>query len=154
MLSKQLSRLSKGSFPALMLLFATLYGPPVLADSLAVENFSGTRVGFVPSEDVFNITLRVTGPENFAAQVFSRQGMPSLDLSKYGPVHEGFYNYEITAATHALVRATDQQDTGMSDDEVSDYINSGYMNKGVTQTGHFSVVSGEIVIFPDIEETE
>lgn len=123
-----------------------------LAEAVAIENFTGTQVSFDLIDDVFNIGLRVTGPEDFVAEDFSQHQMPSLDLNDHAPVYEGTYRYEITAASHSLVRTADGSDAHAFDDEITDYINNGYMNKAVSQTGQFHVIAGQIVVPEDIEE--
>jgi hypothetical protein len=68
-------------------------------DMVAAEQFSGANVGFLLKGPLSDVTLSVSGPDEFHASVFSRSGAVAIDLSKSGPLEDGIYHYELTAAT-------------------------------------------------------
>ena len=68
-------------------------------DMVAAEQFGGTSIGFLLKSSLSRATLSVSGPDAFHASVYSESGAIALDLGKFGPVEDGFYKYEITAAT-------------------------------------------------------
>src|ERR1044072_960993 len=76
-----------------------LTGTSSANDLLAAEAFSGTVVAFQPQGQYANMTLRVTGPQEFHASATFPGGSPAVDLAKYGAVYDGSYNYHLTGPT-------------------------------------------------------
>ena len=77
---------------------------PSLADDLAAaEQFADQSVGFLLKAAFANATLSVTGPNGFHASSYSKAGAVAIDLSKFGPLPDGTYNYEVTASSRELI---------------------------------------------------
>ena len=70
---------------------------------VASELFEGTRVAFKAGARYSNATLIITGPADYQAEVFNRATLPSLDLQKYGKVVDGYFRYQLIAATDQKV---------------------------------------------------
>ena len=126
-----------------------LFIQPVTAETVASITNAGTKLSITLSNDYFNVNTRVTGPDNYLAEGNTKGNTLVLELTSYGSLTDGNYYYEITAASHQLIDATTGSDTGKNDYQVQDYINTGYRNKGVSQSGTFQVINGGIV-FPEI----
>lgn len=110
-----------------------------LADTLAARpSFSGTTVGFVAAKAYTNGTLTVAGPNGFAASVASKGGLPSLNLARSGPVADGQYTYQLTAATGQLDTSVTVQNNGRAKANLRP-------RKGVALSGGFQVKGGSIV---------
>ena len=82
------------------------------ADELAVEaEFSETKVVFALKGPRANVTLSITGPNEFHATVSSK-GAATLDLARFGQVDDGEYTYHLTAATEEPVKIRTPLDNG------------------------------------------
>ena len=119
------------------------------AGSLAKEDFSGTSLRFALEQDVFNITLKVSGPKGYHASEFIKNGSPKLNLTKHGKVRDGLYKYEITAALeNEFVELNNTLDNGRGDNAKDK------LNKSVYQNGKFHIVDGEITPIENLSEKE
>ena len=108
-------------------------------DIVAAEQFDGTKLGFLLKSSLSNATLSVSGPDAFHASVFSKTGAIALDLRKLGLVEDGFYRYQISAATDQPMRVRTPLNNGR--DEKVKFT----PRKGVTMSGTFLVKDGKIV---------
>lgn len=117
----------------------------VANDLLAVEVFSGTTIVLRPQQSYANLTLRVTGPDEFEAGASFPSGTPSLDLSRYGKVVDGLYDYHLAGTTGEAIVASRRND-GRSAKNTSDFI-----LKTVSKGGSFTVRGGAIVNNTDVE---
>jgi len=105
---------------------------------------SGTRVSVDRSTTggMSNFSMRVTGPDGYLAEVFSRRVAPSLRLTDYGSLPDGVYSYEITASTSVRERRA-------STPRVGQHGRSGTQQPGfvgTSQQGTFRMLNGQIVI--------
>lgn len=105
------------------------------------EQFAGTRLSFAPNPDLSNFTLRVTGPDGYAGQVFSPRVVPSFRLADHGSVPDGLYTYEITAATRERVRRASPMQASANGRAPG--AGTGFV--GMSQSGSFRVVNGRIL---------
>lgn len=110
------------------------------------EQFGGTQISFASTGSHSNSTLTIAGPDGFSISKASEVGTPSLDLNQNGTLPDGMYNYEITTNTGPLVLVQDKINNGRGEN------NSHYVRKGVTKSGHFWVVNGQIKKFQNIKE--
>jgi hypothetical protein len=108
-------------------------------DIVTADRFSGTEVSFAIKDSLSNVTLTIAGPEDFAATAFAPSGVPSIDLARVGPMADGLYHYQLTAATQEKVRSVAKLDNGRDD---RGRIES---RKGVVSSGTFWVKDGVIV---------
>ncbi len=113
---------------------------------LASEQFEGTRVSFKPGARYSNATLIITGPADYQAEVFNRSTLPSLDLRKYGKVVDGYFRYQLTAATDQKVEILNPGLNNGRDDI------PGAKMLGANLSGVFCVKDGVIVKVEDIPE--
>lgn len=118
------------------------------AKPLAFEQLQGTRVDFSSKKSMTNATLSVAGPNGFHASVFSKKGIPSLDIQDFGSLDDGVYNYEIKAAGHEIIKIRDSLNNGRGDNA------STFVNKSLSQSGHFRVLNGQIAHFDDTDEQQ
>ena len=110
------------------------------ADELvAAEQVGGTSVGFVLKGAYSNATLTVAGPGNFYAQTFSRGGAVALNLTQFGALPDGTYNYQLTAAGSAVAAAKGGLDDGRGD------ARKFTMQTPMSKSGTFNVKGGKIV---------
>ncbi len=113
---------------------------------IAAENIYGSHVSFTSKVVARNTTLSVIGPSGFHARKSTDNGIPSIDLHNYGALKDGLYNYEITTAVGKTLLIKDTLNNGRGEN------NSHYARKGVTQTGHFRVVGGQIKRYKQFKE--
>jgi hypothetical protein len=107
---------------------------------IAEEAFSGTFVTLSPLETVRNVTLNISGPQQFLASKFSKDGIPSIELWNYGEVSDGLYKYELTGVSDEQVEITAIKMNNGRDTE-----NRHLIFKSVSQSGSFRVKNGEII---------
>jgi len=85
-------------------------------DIAADQRFTNTSIGFELRGTYSNITLTIAGPRDFHASASARAGSPSIDLRRYGPLEDGVYSYQLTAAMAERVktrtRLNDGRDAG------------------------------------------
>ncbi len=126
-------------------LAATTLATPALS---AEERFSGDVVQVVLAGQVFNTTLSVAGPGGYYAQAYAKAGMPMIKLSQHGPVADGIYIWQVTAATDELIEVRNK---GLPSHRSS---SSSYrraspgmitINKGTAESGSFRVSNGSIL---------
>jgi hypothetical protein len=108
------------------------------SNKVARPTFYGSSISFPTKNIPRNTTLSINGPNGFHASKFSVSGMPAVDLYKNGGMKDGLYHYEITTAVGKSVLIKDTMNNGRGEN------NSHYARKGVTQSGHFRVVNGQI----------
>lgn len=116
-----------------------LAGTSLANDLLATEQFSGTIVAFQPQRAYANMTLRVTGPNEYQASVSYPSGAPALDMTRFGNVYDGVYNYHITGTSGEVIMGSGRND-GRAPNNTSPY-----KLKTVSKSGSFSIQGGAIV---------
>ena len=116
-----------------------LAGTSLANDLLATEQFSGTIVAFQPQRGYANMTLRVTGPNEYQASVNYPSGSPAIDLARFGTVYDGLYNYHLTGTSGETVLSAARNE-GRSAGATSPY-----QLKDVSKGGSFRVQGGAIV---------
>ena len=129
----------KRSACGLILLFAIAFAGTGLADDLRkVEQFSGTRLAFEFAAPYSNVTLTVSGPNDFQARAVSKAGAPALDLKKFGAVADGGYTYQMTASSEQPNATSPGLDNGRVG-------KAGVALTSVSTSGTFSIKDGVIV---------
>jgi hypothetical protein len=108
-------------------------------DLLATEQFSGTIVAFQPQRAYANMTLRITGPNAYQASATYPNGSPAIDLSRFGAVYDGIYNYHLSGTSGETVLAGDRNEGRPAKST------SPYQLKDVSKGGSFRVQGGAIV---------
>ena len=114
-------------------------------DLLAVEQFSGTTVILRPQQNYANLTLRVSGPDEYEASAVFPSGTPLLDLARFGKVVDGLYDYHLVGTTGAAIVAA-RRDNGRSAKNTSEFI-----LKTVSKGGSFTVKGGVIITNTEVE---
>ena len=114
-------------------------GTSLANDLLATEQFSGTIVAFQPQRAYANMTLRVSGPNEYSASVSYPSGAPALDLARFGNVYDGVYNYYLTGTTGETILGSGRNDGRASG------ATSPYQLKDASKGGSFRVSGGAIV---------
>jgi hypothetical protein len=108
-------------------------------DMVAAEQFSGANVGFLLKGSLSNTTLTVSGPDDFHASVFSKTGAAAIDLSTLGPLEDGIYSYQLTAATNQPAKVRTLLNNGRdSKEQITPRM-------GMAMSGTFMVKDGKIV---------
>ena len=108
-------------------------------DLLAVEQFSGQTVSFQLQRAYANLTLRVTGPNEYHASAVFAGGNPSLDLTRYGAASDGPYNYHLVGTTGEAIPGSNRPDGRPAKTDTS------YVLKSVSKSGSFTIKGGAIV---------
>ena len=116
-----------------------LAGTSLANDLLATEQFSGTIAAFQPQRSYANMTLRITGPNEYQASVSYPSGSPAIDLARFGTVYDGVYNYHLTGTSGETVLSAARNE-GRSAGATSPY-----QLKDVSKGGSFRVQGGTIV---------
>ncbi len=133
------------TFIAAATFVATSLVTPVFS---AEERFAGDVVQVVPDGQVHNTTLSIAGPNGYYAQAYAKAGTPMIKLSQHGPVADGIYIWQVTAATDELIEVHNKGRRSGSTN------NSGYLstspgtirvNKGTAESGSFRVQNGAIL---------
>jgi hypothetical protein len=106
---------------------------------IAAEQVSGTSVGFVLNGTHSNATLSISGPNGFYAHTFSRAGAVAIDLSQFGSLANGTYNYQLTAASGQPIAVNSALDDGRGTAHRT------YAYKPAAKSGTFNVKDGAIV---------
>jgi hypothetical protein len=114
-------------------------------DLVAVAQFSGTTIMLRPQQNYANLTLRVTGPDEYEAGAAFPNGTPVLDLSRYGKVVDGLYDYHLVGTTGEAIVAA-RRDNGRSAKNASEFV-----LRTVSKGGSFTVRGGAIVSNTDVE---
>lgn len=125
-----------GLASSLLLGFA---GTSFANDLLATEQFSGTVVGFQLQRDYANMTLRVTGPNEFQASATFPTGTPGVDLARFGLLYDGIYNYSLAGTTGETILSAGRNE-GRPPSTTSPY-----QLREVSKNGSFRIQSGAIV---------
>ena len=128
--------------PAALLVAGLAFGMPnasLANDLLAAEKFSGTMLSFQMQQAYSHLTLRVSGPNNYAASTVFPGGAPALDLARYGNVPDGPYTYHLVASTGEAAAPSGNND-GRSEKAAN-----AYRMKSVSKSGSFTVQSGAIL---------
>jgi hypothetical protein len=116
-----------------------LSGASFANDLLATEQFSGATITFQPQANYANLTLRVTGPNNYHASAAFPGGVASIDLTRYGTVADGPYSYNLTGTAGEVVLASGR-DEGRPAKSTS-----AYELKSLSKSGSFTIKGGAIV---------
>jgi len=116
-----------------------LAGTSLANDLLATEQFSGTIVAFQPQRAYANMTLRITGPNEYQASVSYPGGSPAIDLTRFGTVYDGLYNYHLTGTSGETILSAARNEGR------SAAATSPYQLKDVSKGGSFRVQGGAIV---------
>jgi hypothetical protein len=114
--------------------------------SIVSEQLHGTTVSFAASQQISQSSITVSGPAGFGARKLSTSGLTSLDLSNYGQLADGLYNYEITINAGELMLFKDTINNGRGENDKH------YGPKGITHSGHFRVEGGSIKTYKQIKE--
>lgn len=114
-------------------------------DLLAVEQYSGTTIMLRPQASYANLTLRVSGPDEYEASAVFPNGTPLLDLARYGKVVDGQYDYHLSGTTGQTIVAA-RRDNGRSAKNTSEFV-----LKTVSRGGSFTVKGGAIVSNTEVE---
>ncbi|MEZ5810819.1 MAG: hypothetical protein R3D45_05320 [Rhizobiaceae bacterium] len=104
----------------------------------ALVSLQGSEVRVTLSREYFNATLSISGPNDFHAEAFSRDGSPAIDLIRVGATADGTYTYEVTAASSEDAVGENLMDNGRGGvDETAGKI-------GASMSGTFQAIGGII----------
>lgn len=152
---KRVKKLARAACPALALVLAlpvaahATESAPEKREPMAVEAFSETTVMFDLTGPYHNVTVTVVGPKDFHAEAFAKEGVPPLDLRRYGDVVDGLYNYEVTgASTREAFEIKPKLDNGRGKAEQQ----KRFRSAGIA--GSFRVEGGKILPPDDTKEEE
>jgi hypothetical protein len=85
-----------------------------------------------------NIIVNVSGPRGFSKKQYFDKGAINMND---GELDDGVYNYEIVARTNnKIMLRKDRPDNGRGDKERD------FVYESVTQSGHFRIADGKVVI--------
>lgn len=120
-------------------LWLALSGAGLANDLMATEQFSGTTISLQPQANYSNLTLRVSGPNQYSASISLPNGTPVLDLSRFGNVYDGSYSYHLTGTTGEVILGSGRNDGRPAKTA------SPYKLRSVSKSGTFAVRGGSIV---------
>ena len=111
-----------------------------LADGkIAVPQAVGNTFGFQLDPAYANATLSISGPNNFHASNYSKGGSLGIDLSQFGALSDGIYNYQLTAGGPETVAVNTSLDNGRAKPAATQSV-------GVAWSGTFQVKGGTIIM--------
>jgi hypothetical protein len=116
-------------------------------DFVAAEQHTGSKLEFRLKPSFANATLSVAGPNNFHASSFSKGGAAAIDLSQFGRLDDGTYDYQVTASSGQTVAVKTPLDNGR------DKPPAATQPVSVTMSGSFHVRGGQIVK-PDMTKSQ
>ena len=115
--------------------------------SNAIEaRFSGTQIDFNATH-AGKTQVSISGPGGFQLQRNSDTGSASVSLYEYGNLADGVYTYQVVSASGDMQVFQDTMDNGRGEN------NRIVARKGVTKTGHFRVVNGQIKQYDNTSES-
>ena len=103
----------------------------------AAPQVMGSSFGFQLDPAYANATLSISGPNNFHASNYSKGGSLGIDLSQFGALADGIYNYQLTAAGPETVAVSTSLDNGRAKPAATQSV-------GVAWSGTFQVKNGTI----------
>ena len=113
----------------------------------AAPQVMGSSFGFQLDPAYANATLSISGPNNFHASSFSKGGSPGIDLSQFGALADGIYNYQLTAGGPGIVASSTSLDNGRANPAATQSV-------GVAWSGTFQVKGGTIIKSADNPKSE
>ena len=116
-----------------------LSGAAAADDLVEARQLGGTKIGFLVKSPYRFATLTVSGPNDFNASAFSKSGAVAVDLRQSGPVEDGAYSYQLTAATETKAKTRLSLDNGRDRRAQTEPL------VGASVQGTFNVVNGAIV---------
>ena len=102
--------------------------------------FGGNTLRANPSVKMTNMTMTVTGPNDYYSKSYSEYQSPFMSLSQNGSLADGIYNWELTGATSERVEANPMGLNNGRGDSARQFV-----NKSMTESGTFRVLNGSIV---------
>lgn len=120
-----------------MVAFCGIAGVAVAQDISASISASG--IGVASGKRLNNATIAIVGPNGFHLEQYSKSGNASMSLGGVSGLPDGWYNYEITAATGETVTDLSGLDNGRGPNAPKT------MSKGTSSSGSFLVSNGKIV---------
>ncbi len=121
---------------AMLCLGATCTAIPTLA---AEAKFNQGSIQVVPSKDISNALLMVSGPNGYFTEEFVERGLPEIKLTKFGKLEDGIYRWQITGATQER-RAVHKSELNNGRGDIA----KDMRNIGLRETGVFYVRKGQI----------
>ncbi len=120
-------------------LCAGLFATGALAAQEVTERIEGGALSFVGGQNFTNGILRITGPNDFEAEVTAIRGLPVFRAVNSGRLVDGFYQYFVSAATDEKVEIKNPIDNGRGTAARN------YLLKPFSAQGGFQVKNGTIV---------
>lgn len=132
-----------------VLFSASVVGKTAVKDKqpLATAQLQGTYVSFQLKVAARNTTVSIVGPNGYHVSKFAKDGIPDVSLTEHGKLKDGLYNYEITSAIGPMKVFKDTMNNGRGQN------NTVRAREGVTQSGHFRVVNGQIKKYRQTKES-
>ena len=125
------------TFGSAALLAASFTSACFADDIVAAEQAAGSRLGVLLKPAFANATLSVSGPNDFHASISSKGGAVAIDLSQFGALDDGTYNYQVTASSGEKATVRTRLDNGRDHEVVP--------MKSVAMSGTFNIKGGKIV---------
>jgi len=130
---------------------AVLFGLAFSVGALAGEaRFSKDAIQVVPSKDIKNSLLMVSGPNGYYTEMYSERGMPEVNLKQFGKLEDGMYRWHLTGATNKKIEMHKSELYSGRDEKAGRMRNVAYSENGI-----FWVKSGRVLkIDTDKKEPE
>ncbi len=105
----------------------------------AQRTLNGSEVRISLGTGYSGATLRISGPNGFFVQSFSKHGLVSINLIKAGATANGIYDYEVTAASSETMTIKTPMDNGRGG------VDRAVQKVPVSLTGSFYAEGGLII---------
>jgi len=115
-------------------------------DIVAKRDAAGTKIAFLLKDGFSDAMLTVAGPNEFSGMAFAKHGAIAIDLRQFGPIDDGVFAYQLTAATKEKVAVRTPRDNGRITPPRE-------RTKGASTSGTFRVVDGAIAL-PEAQKPE
>ncbi len=129
---------------ALGLGLTLLAAPAALAQDVEVRLQAGS-LSFTGGQGYTNAVLQITGPDDFETEETASRGLPVFRVQG-GRMKDGFYQYNLTAATDEKVEIKRQVDNGRGEAQRN------YVLKPFHLSGMFEISRGTIVPAEEMKE--
>jgi hypothetical protein len=115
------------------------WGAATADDLLTTPQVSAAGVTFQLHGAYSKLTLSIAGPNGFYASGFGESRAPAIDLQRLGPLEDGVYTWQLTAATNEKIKLRTPIADGRGGAPRTE------LRKGVAASGTFLIKGGTIV---------
>ena len=135
-----------GSLVLIVITSMSVSAKDKITKKLTTEQFSGSSISFSNKGTAKAVSISISGPNGFHLKKSINSGLQSIDIGLNRSLLDGLYHYETVVKKGPLKLFKDTMNNGRGEND------SHYAREGITQSGHFRVVNGQIKTYRNIKE--